>query len=211
MARRGLNCTLSYSDGVSLRTYRVRADMASHGVVMVYEESASRTVRAFYPHRPAESPFQINVVLIGQAERTSFTNWLDGYATFVMDRDLASSKFPPMVVNIPSRKFLKVGVPLTGYEYGDHVGSMVWNHNVTFESVPSQVNPNSTSRTIAITTALDPATSFFYPFSEVLSGDQAPKVYTQVIKALAQSEPELSDEIDPSSDPQNPRFGRPMF
>jgi hypothetical protein len=200
MARRGLNCTLSYSDGNRLRQYRIRCDMASEGTVMVYEESQARLVRAFYPHRTAQAPFQIRAVLIGQKERKSFTNWLDGYAGFVLDPDLRSSRFPPMTVNLPSRRFIRVGVPLSGFEYGDHVGSMVWNHVITFESIPVQLSTSNASRPGVVPTAIDPQTEFFYPFGDQLSGDKAGAVYTQIITTLAPSQ----------TTPDTPRYGRPV-
>lgn len=195
MARKGLNCTLGYSDGKRLHTYRVRVDQVSHGRVMVYEESQARTRRAFFPHRAAEDKFSINVMLIGQAERRSFVSWLNGYASFVLSTDLAVGQFPPMVVNLPSRNFLKAGVPLTGIEWGDHVGSMVWNHAVIFEAVPSQMSTSATSRPKAITNLIDPATEYFYPFQNQLSGNQAPAVYTDVITALASAEPQSATDI----------------
>lgn len=185
MARQGLNCLLGYSDGKKTRTFSVRADQVSHGKVMVFEESQARTVRAFFPHRVAEDRFMINVMLIGQKERRAFVNWLNGYAAFVLSTDLAVGQFPPMTVNIPSRKFYRTGVPMTGIEWGDHVGSMVWNHQVVFESIPAQVGVNATSRPIDVNGGRDPANSFFYPFQQQLSADQAPVVYTQVLDYLA--------------------------
>jgi hypothetical protein len=185
MARKGLNCSLTYSDGKVLHSYRVRCDQVTHGSVMVYEESQARTRRAFFPHRRAEDKFTINAMLIGQAERRSFVSWLNAYASFVLSTDLAVGQFPPMIVNIPSRNFLKTGVPLTGIEWGTHVGAMVFNHAVIFESVPAQMSINSASRPVAITNAIDPATEYFYPFQNQLSGNQAPAVYTDIIAALA--------------------------
>lgn len=190
MARRqGLNCVLGYSDGKAIRTFSVRADQVSHGKVVVYEESQARTVRAFFPHRVAESQFSINVMLIGQRERQAFVNWLNAYAAFVLSTDLAVGEFPPMTVNIPSRKFFQTGVPLTGIEWGDHLGSMVWNHQVVFEAIPTQVKVSKSSRPKYVHEGLDPANSFFYPFQDQLSGEEAPKVYTQVLAALATVDP----------------------
>lgn len=185
MARRGLNCVLGYSDEKVTRTFSVRTDQVNHGKVMVYEESHARTVRAFFPHRVAEDKFSINVILIGQAERQAFVKWLNGYAAFVLNTDLAVGQFPPMTVNIPSRKFFRTGIPLTGIERGDHVGSMVWNHAVIFEPTPSQVSLSSASRPVDVNKGIDPANSFFYPFQQQLSAEQAPVVYTDVLNALA--------------------------
>lgn len=191
MARHGLNCVLGYSDGKAIRTYGVRCDQVSHGAVMVYEESQARTRRAFFPHRRADDKFSINIMLIGQKERKSFVNWLYGYAQFILDTDLAVGQFPPMTVNIPSRNFFKPGIPMTGIEWGDHVGSMVWNHAVIFESIPAQVAVSKSSQWRDVNGGIDPANSFFYPFQDQLSGDKAPAVYQQVVTNLATVTPDV--------------------
>ena len=214
MARHGLNCTLSYSDGKVLHSYRVRVDQAAHGVVMVAEESQARTVRAFYPHRVAEDQFSINVMLKGTAERISFVRWLHGYTSFVLSTDLPVGRFPPMLVNLPSRDFLHSGVPLTGVEYGDHVGSMVWNHMVAFEAVPLAMKIKDVSSFVPATQ--DPkATPYFYPLGQQLIAEQAPEIYTQMLRAAgAVQSADLSGEgavgsgvydegIDPMDQPGN--------
>ena len=183
MARRGLNCTLTYNDGQAVRSYRVRCDMATHGVVMVSEESSGRTRRAYFPHRIAEDQFAINVILIGNAERRDFVSWLEGYVSLMLSLDTPLSNFPPMRVSIPARRFHRVGIPLSGIEKGDHVGSMVWNHLMQFEAVPDTLSRKEVSRPVTTVSRTSLETEFFYPFANQLSGDQAPLVYTRVIDA----------------------------
>jgi hypothetical protein len=193
MARQGLNCSLSYVDaGKTKRVYKVRVDQYTRGSVMVFEESQARTRRAFFPHRRAEDQFTINVILIGQAERRSFTSWLMGYCNYVLDTDLTAGTFPAMTMVLPSRpdasgNTIRYGIPLTGVEWGDHVGSMVWNHAVIFESVPAQMAVSKTSRPLNVNAGTDPANEYFYPSQTQLSGNQKPFVYTDVVTALADS------------------------
>lgn len=197
MARQGLNCTLSYVDAKkTTRSYRVRVDQYARGNTMVFEESQARTVRAFFPHRRAEDKFTINVMLVGQAERRSFSAWLMGYANYVLSSDLANGTFPAMQMNLPSRNALKYGIPLTGIEWGDHVGSMVWNHAVIFESVPSQVTVSKSSRPRDVNMGLDLAVDYFYPSATPLSGDQSPPSYTQVLAYLAPDTSSTTDSTD---------------
>jgi hypothetical protein len=184
--RRGLNARLSYSKGGKgpLRVFRARVDVITHGTKMIGDESQARTKRAYYPHRSAEDQFTINVICKGYEERKSLTDYLDRYASFVLDPDLAVGDFPPMIVSVPSRNFVRTGVPITGYDYGDHVGSMVFNHSITFESVPSQLGVNDVSRPVYVEANKDINTEFFYPFTRQLSGNQTPDVYSTVSNAV---------------------------
>jgi hypothetical protein len=176
--RKGLNCTLSYARGSGNNTYKVRVKGFTHGTMMVFEESHARTHRAYYPHRSAPERFGITVVLKGQKERTDFMNWLGSYGEYVVDPDISGLDFPAMTVTIPDREFTGVGVPLQGYEWGDHVGSMIFEHNLVFEASvdPGQTDQPKTSSVDNKWSAFasDEAIQFFYPFGTQLSGDAAP-------------------------------------
>jgi hypothetical protein len=177
MARKGLNCTLSYKVGSTTRTYRVRCDMIVHGTQMVAEESQARLRRAYYPHRVSTQQFGLKIILKGYAERRSFSNWLTAYATYALDPDLGGD-YPTMSVSVPSYEFVHRGVPLTGYEYGDHVGSMIFNPTVMFEPAyepwdkarPAVTRVEDAWRAFA----KDDAIKYFYPFGTQLAGEDAP-------------------------------------
>lgn len=178
MSRKGLNCTLSYTRGSSRNTYDVRVTSLTHGTMQVAEESHARTHRAFYPHKAAPQQFAIVVKLKGWNERRDFMNWMGSYGEFVLDPDLSSSTFPAMTVSVPSRQFLTQGVPLQGYAWGDHTGSMVFDHTLVFEAV---VDPGQTSNPKTSTVdnkwsafAQDDAIQYFYPFGTQLSGQDSP-------------------------------------
>ena len=187
MARHGLNCTLKWSDGSAMHTYSVRCDMVTHGVQMIYEESQARRRKAFYPHRLAMSQFAINVMLKGNEERKSFNDWLRVYASFILKPELAVGEFPPMLVSVPSRKFLERGVLLSGYQFGDKLGVMVWNHTLVFESTPALVlNRETADWAPPVAQERDENLKYFYPLSEQLSGSDAPLIqYNQIVEAAS--------------------------
>lgn len=178
MPRRGLNATLSYQRGGSARVYRVRVDAIVHGTQMIAEESQARLRRAYYPHRVSTQQFGIRVILIGYKERKSFSNWLAAYASYALDPDVGGINYPTMSVIVPSREFSHRGIPLTGFEWGDKVGSMVFQPMVMFEAAyepwdkakPSVTRVENTWKAFAA----DDTVKYFYPFGTQLSGQDAP-------------------------------------
>lgn len=184
MARQGLNCVMSYQSGGTVLAFRCRVDKTTEEAIMISSESQARTSRAYYPHRRAMAPFSINVMLIGQSERKAFTNFMDKYSAYVLSPELAVGAFPSMTVSVPSRGVLLYGVPTSGAQaYGDHLGAMVWNHTVVFESIPTSLSTDSVSRPDNILNRSDNATQYFYPFTNQLAGGQAPTadIYQKIL------------------------------
>lgn len=184
--RQGLNATLSYARSSSVtRVYRVRCNKVVHGIQMVSDESQARMRRAYYPHRVTTQKFAISVLLSGFNERQDFTSWMSDYASFALDPDFGGGDYPTMSVVVPSYEFNQRGVPLTGYEWGDHVGSMVFNPQVIFEAAyePWQKAKPTVTHVDATWSAFaqDPAIKYFYPFGEQLSGEQTPDRYDKVV------------------------------
>jgi hypothetical protein len=175
-ARLGLNCALSYARGGVIHRYRVRAGAIAHGVSMIAVESAARTFRAYYPHRPARQAFSVIVLLKDWDERRDFTTWLATYAAFAIDPDLQQDFFPWMTVSIPSREFAGQGVPVQGYQWGAHTGQMMFAPQVVFEAAtsPWQNGLPHLSRVINKWEAFasDKAVQYFYPIGTQLSGNQ---------------------------------------
>jgi hypothetical protein len=178
MARQGLNCTLSYQSGGTAHTYRVRCVGLQHGVQMIFEESEARNFRAFYPHRAAMQRFTLAIQCKGVAERKSLVNWLSTYAQYAINPDIVQDTFPWMTAAVPSRSFNQPGVPLQGYQWGDHVGSMLWNISLVFEAATtpgSKAQPDVSSVIDSWAAfASDPAVQYFYPTGTQLSGSQLP-------------------------------------
>lgn len=209
MARKGLNATLTYQRGGVQRAYRVRCDMIAHGTQMVAEESQARLRRAYYPHRVSTQQFSIRVILIGYPERRSLSNWLASYSSFVLDPDISGINYPTMSVTVPSRDFSQRGVPLSGFEWGDHVGSMVFTPTITFEPAYEPWDKAKPAITRVEDTwqafSKDDAVKYFYPFSTQLTGDNAPTgTYDQPIyPADDNGQPDPDDNTGPKTIPDS--------
>ena len=178
MARQGLNCTLSYTDGGRVRhVYRIRAGNLSHGIHMVSSQSAARTQRAYYPHRTANQQFTVQALLKNWTERTDFVNWIAHYIEYALNPDATQEFFPFMTVEVPLRNFLQYGVPLRGYEWGAHTAMMMFTPDIVFEAAttPGQGKaPPAVSSVINQWAAFasDRSVEYFYPFGIQLAGNQ---------------------------------------
>jgi hypothetical protein len=177
--RQGLNATLSYTRGNATNAYRVRCSGIQFGTQMIAEESQARLRRAYYPHRVSTQQFAITVQLKGYAERKSLSNWLSDYATYALDPDVGGTDYPTMSVVVPSYEFTHRGVPLSGFEWGDHVGSMIFSPQIVFEAAYEPWDKTKPAVTHVENSWFafqkDEAIQYFYPFGTQLSGDDAPK------------------------------------
>jgi len=82
--------------------------------------------------------------------------------------------WPVMNVTVESRDFVRKGIPLGPFEWGDHIGSMVWTPTIVFQTVgepgddgkiyTSEFNDNLSSKN-------DSDSKFFYPAQPQLNGD----------------------------------------
>lgn len=214
MARRGLNCKLSYTVGGRKYAFDCRVGEIYHGVRMVADEATSRTRRAYYPHRVSAAPFTLQVIINGYNERVVFSNFLNDYANRALNPNLAG-RFPQMSVWVQSRAFQRSGVPLSGIEWGTHTGAFVWTPQVSFETtidwnIGDTENPGvSTFSLSRSATNRAPELKYFYPSGIQLSGNEVPPVgdYTKPV-----GPGDISDIInggttggsDPGSQPYKP-------
>lgn len=190
--RRGLNASLTYlRAGKTPYSYSVRVSALSYGVKVIYDESQARVRKAFYPHRLSSAQFSIGLELVGEPEYVSFNRWLAEYARYLLGTDLSISQFPAMTVSVPSRRFLRRGVPVQGYAFGDHVGAMLWEPQIVFEAAEEPLDASqknlALSRFDAGLTSIDPAVRYFYPGSTQLSASQTPPngTFTRPLDAAA--------------------------
>lgn len=197
----GVNLTLAYVLNGRTLAYRLRCSAISHGVQMIGDESAARTHRAFYPHRPTPARFALTVDLLGRkrtlgdgrpgplgsehTEYERFNVWMANYMRLMLAEDefAPTTTFPEMIVTCPVRNFYRWGIPLGPIEFGDHVGSMLWRQTITFETTREPNDkPVGRSRFDANGTQKDYNAKHFYPTGGQLSGDQAPSMYDPVIR-----------------------------
>lgn len=182
MARRGLNCNLSYSYGGKTYAFAIRAQEIAYGSRMVAGESQARTRRAYYPHQVSSVPFSIVPIISGYRERVQFSNYIADYIKRVQDPSLSVSKFPTIKVVSAARNFVRWGVPVSGIEWGDHVGSMVWTPRVVFEThvdqslgdTPGSYKWVSYFQLDDSSVAASPQIKYFYPSGVQLSGSEVP-------------------------------------
>ena len=201
MSRQGLNCTLAYMAGARRRAYQVRANVLTHGMKVIYDESQARVRKAFYPHRLSSAQFFINIELVGHAEHRSLVNWMAEYADYILDPKLRFGEFPSMAVSIPSRNFLRKGVPLSGFQWEDVVGKMVWNAGIVFETA-GEPGENAPDLSRAVGTITGAETRYFYPTGIQLSGDSTPPDGTYATSIS------LRDVLPPAQSGTRPSGGR---
>jgi hypothetical protein len=175
MTRQGLNSTLSYTYGDTTMAFRARCIGVNHQVVQVSDESHARVARAFYPHRRSTGPFVITLGFKGTAERSVFVDWLNAYAVYMTNP--STDPVVDITVSVPSRNFLRRGVPVSGFPYGEHIGSIYWEVPVAFQTThepwdPSQVPVSSVLNAPNIEGYRE--NQFFYPTGTQLGGNQAP-------------------------------------
>jgi hypothetical protein len=182
MSRSGLNTSLSYSYNGKKYVFSLRVQEIAYGSRMVADESQARTRRAYYPHQVSSVPFSIVPIIKGYKERVQFSNFLADYVKRVQDPSLSVSRFPTMRVTCSARNFERYGVPIAGIEWGDHVGSMIWNPRVVFEThvdqslgdTPGKYNWISYFVYSAGSLDRSPQIAYFYPSGIQLSGSQIP-------------------------------------
>lgn len=182
MPRRGLNTVLTYSYGGKTYRFDLRAQEIAFGSRMVADESQARSRRAYYPHQVSSMPFSIVPIIKGYVERVQFSNFLSDYVQRVQDPSLPVSKFPTMKVVSSARNFIRWGVPVTGIEWGDHVGSMVWTPRVIFEThvdqslgdTPGGYQWASYFKLDSSAVERSPQIKYFYPSGVQLSGSEVP-------------------------------------
>lgn len=207
VARKGLNCTLSYKTAASTRAYRIRVSRVVYDFDVLAEESQGRTTRAMYPRKhTAPTDFALMVDLVGRAERDSFNNYLMRYADYILDPANDSSTFSTMSITVPSRNFAREGVPKTGIMFGTVLGEMTWHPVVVFETSRETLDWDegfTTSITqLDLAGNTDPATQFFYPGGVQLYGSQAAAVAaaisgaTQVSQAAQSAADQIAESLE---------------
>lgn len=192
----GLNCTLSYQhENGTTRAYRLRCIGLVHGLSQVASESHARRTRAYYPHRRSQAQFMLTFALLARkrtsehAEYERLNIWLKNYMDYVLNQDV-TGRARGMLVAVPVRNFMRQGIPIGPLEFGEHVGSMVYNQTITFETTFEPLDTKfATSTFNAGNTDKDKNARFFYPASKQLSGNQKPDVYDVVKLAPEGSDP----------------------
>lgn len=191
----GANSTFSYAGGNSAQL-KVSQVGFTYGVDST--ESHAREHRAFYPHRRNQGQFTVTIDNNQWAEFQAAMQWFKGYATAALDLD-SSTVPPPMLVSVPSRNFLRYGIPIQGMSFGDFIGSMVFSPQLTFVSVSDPNDPSTAILSTSQVSGTDTASftgdvgNYFYPDSRASNpGALATYLYDQNAAQISAEDAALS-------------------
>jgi hypothetical protein len=158
------NVTFAFTTGSSTQTFSTRCYGLNHGYDVVATESHARTARAFYPRQRALSQFSLTLQLKGYADYKAFMDFMRAYVT-----NFAQAASGSMTVSVPSRNFMRYGVPIDGIADGDHVGAILFQPVVVFEPVYDPLDTQLFTTTANASqvdlgkSQADEAATFFYP------------------------------------------------
>ena len=177
--RQGLNSTLSYKQGTKTYAIRLRVDSVTYSVRQIAAETQGRTYRTFYPHFRTQAPFAINALLNGHEEYRTMNNWFAEYASYALSVSYNDGLWPEMSVNVPSRNFVRSGIPVGTFEWGDRIGKALWSQTIQFETTKEAGDNTFKTSTFDGTQAgvRDPSTLYYYPSATQLSGNAKPTGY----------------------------------
>lgn len=192
----GFNCRIGYStarDNAPAMDVRCRG--LSHGTGIIAEESHARMRRAFYPRARVLGQFALTLELT-YAQKNEFVKFMWEYMHFYTRIGGAAAEEPflhslSVEVTTPETTngkhkltFMRHGVPISGVEEGDHVGSTVFTPTITFESYSDPQDPVSLTEggwsesKMPTPEEDDEALHFFYPFADLVNDPHsAGKVY----------------------------------
>jgi hypothetical protein len=135
------------------------------------EESHSRQTKAFYPHRRHQGSFTLTFAHMHWSEYNAAMSW---FAQFAVNALAMAANDPAIYIDVsmPSRDFVRSGIPTTGMTFGDHTASMVFNPAITFISARDSSDPQagivSSNQVSRWSGSSDPfPTAYFYPGSVI--------------------------------------------
>lgn len=164
------NCTLSFSSADGGYSLSTKVRKLAHKWVVVATESHAREQRAMYPKQRSVGQFALTFDLNGYNQFNQLMQFFRSYVAVIGQQfDNRPTSRPTMQVVMAVRGFSRAGVPISGMSMGDHIGSMVFNPTIVFESAHDPQDPTILTGAQASTTDLagaeKDAKSFFYPFS----------------------------------------------
>ena len=186
--RQGLNATLSYQRGNKRYAIRLRIDSISYSVKQIAEETQGRMYRTFYPHYRTQAPFAINALLNGHEEYRTMNNWFAEYAKYALTVSYNDSVWPEMSVEIPTRNFVRSGIPVGTFEWGDKIGKALWTQTIQFETTkePGDKKPKLSSFSGDQAKVRDGSSAYYYPSGNQLNANDKPVgTYATVPKNLS--------------------------
>lgn len=138
---------------------QIKVESFSHGIDIFSQEDRTRYTKTEYPNKVTLSDFSVTVVHRNHRVAAAFAKRLNDYARLASDPD---ANVGAMVVIIPSRDFVRFGIPTRGVTFGDKAGAITYKMTLQFtaaEDPLSILKEEDLSRVSDITET----NSMFYP------------------------------------------------
>jgi hypothetical protein len=134
----------------------------AYGVEAIFSDADARAERTVYFHNVVNDNFVISMVFNSWASYNAAANWFRGYMSQAADPE--NQGVSPMVVQVPSRNFIGIGIPETGISYGDHVPAITYPMTVSFTGASDYSQASEISYTPPQNSSIyDAGNPYFYP------------------------------------------------
>lgn len=137
----------------------VKVKSIRYGMSIMSSEDSTRFSKVVYPQKVTDAGFVLGIVFTTEARRRSVADLLQGYARLAGDPD---SGVGPMVVAVPKRKFVRIGIPVRGVDYDDRVGAITYSMDIQFVGTSDPLNVGTT-KNLSHVDDVTQTNSMFYP------------------------------------------------
>lgn len=154
-------------------TYFCRIVEIGFGVKILSSEESAASRKAFYPLVTLGSSFTLYTIHNTTPERDNFNKWIRGYMEAVSSNKRISGT---MRVEVPARRFVRVGVCSGTLQYGDAWNQTnSWTTSLDFVGASAPISAVGGAAVAGVTyyknpTSSDPALKHFYPSQAQVSG-----------------------------------------
>lgn len=174
----GENCTISIKNYGS---YKVHCTAIDYGLTIIATQDQARARRAFYVTKWLDDGFGIDIQFSTEAAFDKFCTWLRNYGRSIIQ---TNSVVGVVTVSVPSRKFLKSGIPANSggssspIPFETRVGMLAPKMHLDFVGTKDAFNVSEKSKYSHFQNPskraliLNPQIAYFYPAGTQLSGSQ---------------------------------------
>lgn len=147
----------------------VRTDRIATTVHVISSEAASAQAKTFYPHIITSDSFSLAVVFLNWNEREATAKWFRTYMEKITRGEIPRGS---MLVQIPARRFVWLGVPEGTLTYGDDVSQAgrAYKLNLSFAGATDPTNVSSSFNRARKDWEISSA---FYPVGSQVAGAES--------------------------------------
>jgi len=166
-----------------------------HGIDISSDISQSVNLRSIYMRKRKMDGFNILIKLKSFSEYKIASKFFQNYNDFLTNPNQGGT-LQPMVVIVPSRDFMMLGVPTGNYPMGKGIGDYTFTMSLEFTGT---INPTSpTEYTSYYQVDADPQSQYYYPL-----GNQ-PGSATNNIETLIYDNPSTNKSSNAPTTPMTP-------